>query len=327
MLIKDRINSIFDVFSRRRPISGQQNRPDVIPERLRNRILLLYRDVISGRWSQWGGGEDHTIVFWEQMHNSLVHLHGSPWLSDVGTMRRENYNNFNIYIEDSLKFLMNCDTDDFFDFIELSFKLDIAWRAIQDKKQFVDAVNEIFRIEHTRYQLTPYVEELEESHPGVPGRAIKIIAYPKIICAEDEIVHREAVLPALSALSAPHFKSANTELREAMDEYRKGQYGDCLTKCGSAFESVLKVLCKRNQWSFSEQATAAPLLRIVIDNSSLDSFFEQPLLLIATIRNRLSSSHGAGSNPRFVQRHIAQYAVSSTAAAMVLLVNEVDTVS
>ena len=322
MLLKNRIKSIFDVFSRRRSVYDQRNKPDVIPERLRNRILLLYRDVISGRWNQWSGEENHTILFWEQIHNSLVHLHGSPWLSDVGIQRRGNHND--VYIEDSLKFLMNCETDEFFDFIELSFKLDISWRAIHDKKQFVEAINEIFRIEHMPYQLTPYVETLEEHRSGVPGRAIQIISYPKIICAEDDIVHHEAVVPALSALSAPHFKAANAEFREAMDEYRKGQYGDCLTKCGSAFESVLKVLCKRKRWSFSEKDTAAPLLKVVINNSSLDSFFEQPLMLIATIRNRLSSSHGAGSNLRYVGRHIGQYAVSSTAAAIALLVNEVD---
>ena len=123
---------------------------------------------------------------------------------------------------------------------------------------------------------------------------------------------------------APHFEAANAEFRDALDEYRKGCYGDWLTKCNSAFESVMKVLCKRNQWPFNEKDTARPLLKVIIDKSSLDPFFEQPLMLIATMRNRLSSSHGAGSDPRSVERHIGQSAISSTAAAIVLLVREAD---
>jgi hypothetical protein len=125
-------------------------------------------------------------------------------------------------------------------------------------------------------------------------------------------------------LSAPDFEAANLEFRDALDEYRKGHYGDCLTKCGSAFESVMKSLCTRNRWLFDEKKdTAATLLKIVVSKSTLDPFFEQPLMLIATMRNRLSSSHGGGTTVRIVEPHIAQYALASTAAAILLLIQEV----
>ena len=323
MIITDRLKSIFDVFSRRESVLDQQYKPDDISERLRTRILLLYRDLISGRGGQWGQGGDFRVEFWEQMHNSLEHLHGRPWLSDVGPRHRGNP--VDAYIEDAFEFLLNCDTNEFFDFIELSFKLDISWRMMDDRKQIVEAINEIFSVENAPYQLTPQVE-IQESDPRYPSAStIRIVSYPKIIRSEDEIVHSEAVAPALFVLSAPHFEAANEEFRDALDEYRKGRYGDCLTKCGSAFESVLKILCKRNKWPFSETDTARPLLTVVIDKSSLDPFFEHPLMLIATMRNRLSKSHGAGSNKRTVERHIGQYAFSSTAAAIVLLVREADT--
>ena len=277
-------------------------------------------------------------------------------------------------VQDALTFLMNCDTNEFFDFIELSFKLELTPQAMGDENQVIDAINEIFRsddiserlrnrilllyrdvisgqwsragdytfefwsqmhnslehlygrpqlydVENEPYKLTQLVR-IEEKKGHYTH--IRTSAYPKIIRVEDEAVYSEAIAPALSALSAPHFEPANAEFQEAMEEYRKGHYGDCLTKCGSAFESVLKILCKRNRWSFSETDTAAPLLKIVISNSSLNTFFEQPLMLIATIRNRLSSAHGSGSHPRSVERHIGQYAVSSTAAAIVLLVHEAD---
>ena len=124
-------------------------------------------------------------------------------------------------------------------------------------------------------------------------------------------------------MSAPHFEAANLEFTEALDEYRKGHYGDCLTKCCSSFESVMKSLCKRNKWPLDEKRdTAGPLLKTILSRSKLDPFFEQPLLLIATMRNRMSSSHGGGTAVRSVKRHVAQYAVTSTAAAILLLAHE-----
>jgi hypothetical protein len=138
------------------------------------------------------------------------------------------------------------------------------------------------------------------------------------------MTYAEAVAPALSVLSAPHFEAANLEFRDALDEYRKGHYGDSVTKCCSAFESVLKVLCTRNRLVFDAQKdTASRLLEIVLNHSSLDGFFSQPLMLIATMRNRLSSAHGGGTTVRAVHRHVAQYALTSTAAAVVLLVHDI----
>ncbi len=125
------------------------------------------------------------------------------------------------------------------------------------------------------------------------------------------MTHRDAVDPALAALSAPHFEAANLEFRDALDEYRKGHYGDCLAKCGSAFESVLKVLGRRNEWPFHERDTAAPLLKVVVSNSTLDPFFEQPLMLIAAMRNRLSSSHGGGTTVRHTTNPSARLGFSS----------------
>ena len=57
-------------------------------------------------------------------------------------------------------------------------------------------------------------------------------------------------------------------------------------------------------------------------NAGLEPFFEQPLVLVATIRNRLSKSHGAGLNSRDVTEAKAEYAINATAAAILLLVKE-----
>lgn len=95
-----------------------------------------------------------------------------------------------------------------------------------------------------------------------------------------------------------------------------------MTKVGSAFESVLKVICATRGWSYSDNETAAPLLKKVLTQAGLESFWEQPLTIVATMRNRLSSAHGAGTAPRNITPARCDYAISATAAAMLLLAQE-----
>ena len=315
MSLKNQLTSIFDVFSRRDAPRGKGYKPDEVSETLRSRILLLYREFLSGQWSNRHHSQgDYTQTFWEEMARQLQHLYGRPKLSEALTRSAA---------EDALNFVCTCEPAHFFDFLELTFKVECMWRF--ERNELVDAVNEIFRVENAPYQLTPFVtQDVQREGPYGGGTYIETIALPKLIRAEDEVPHAEAMAPALSVLSAPHFKAANLELRDALDEYRKGHYGDCLTKCCSSFESVMKSLCKRNKWPFDEKKdTAAPLLKIILSQSKLDPFFEQPLILIATMRNRLSSSHGGGTAVRSVERHVAQYALTSTAAAILLLVHDV----
>ena len=250
------------------------------------------------------------------MHNRLEHLYGRLNLSGVQVSSAT---------EDLNIFLQQCNTDEFFDFIELSFKLDVTGRVMGDENEVVDAVNEIFRVENAPYQLTPIVKVEEKvTDSRFPHSLIRTVAYPRIVRADEELTHQEAVEPALRVLSEPYFEAANQEFRDALNEYRKGDYEDCLAKCGSAFESVLKILCQRRGWNYGEDDNAGKLIDVVFSKSTLEPFFKQTLMLIATMRNRLSSSHGGGSKVRNVEGHIAQYALTSTAAAIMLLVREIN---
>ena len=69
MVFTDRLKSIFDVFSRREASRDPQYKPDDIPGRLRSRILLLYRDVLSGQWEE-GLIDGTTSEFWAQMFSA-----------------------------------------------------------------------------------------------------------------------------------------------------------------------------------------------------------------------------------------------------------------
>jgi hypothetical protein len=171
--------------------------------------------------------------------------------------------------------------------------------------------------------LTGYtVDEFESSFYGTPTTGIKISAYPQIIRKDCEALHKSAIEPALSLLKGNEFNHANTEFLNALEDFRKQDFGDCLTKCCSSFESVMKVLCTRKSIVYKQTDAASTLLKSLMQVGNLDAFWDQPLTLIATIRNRLSTSHGAGSQVKAVPEHVAMYAINATAAAIVLLNDE-----
>jgi hypothetical protein len=148
------------------------------------------------------------------------------------------------------------------------------------------------------------------------------VALPKVVMRESEMLHTRAVEPALVLLQNPGFANANKEFLAALEDYRKGDYGDSLAKCGSSFESVMKVICQKKGWPYKDTDVANTLIKTVLANTNLDGFFETLLIIIATLRNRLSSAHGAGASPKTVPQHLARYAINVTASAMILLSDE-----
>ena len=148
------------------------------------------------------------------------------------------------------------------------------------------------------------------------------VSFPQVIMRESEILHDNAIAPALQFLQNARFASANTELLAALDDYRKNDFGDSLMKCGSAFESFMKILCHIKGWPFKETDTASPLVKMILSKTKLDGYFEPLFLIVATLRNRLSSAHGAGTARKTVPQHLARYAINATASAIILLADE-----
>ena len=60
----------------------------------------------------------------------------------------------------------------------------------------------------------------------------------------------------------------------------------------------------------------------LFDVSKLDSFFEQPIMIVATIRNRPSSTHCVSAEQQSVSKHVAYYCINATASTTLLLVEE-----
>jgi hypothetical protein len=313
-----KIKSIFDVFSGRNKAS-ETDLTFEIPNTFRNKLFLLCRDVFSNS-RNWHGGDDYSLQFWEEIHQALQYRHGRPKLVEG------NYSNSRA--EDVVGFLHTCDHEEFLDFIEYIFKVKCLFHIGLDENEIVEEINDLFKSENLGYELTEMVKEKAVERADVfpfgdrEFSTIKIIAYPMVIRKDQEFTYSNIQKPALKLLANPRFKSANQEFLEALEDYRTGDFGNCLVKCGSAFESVMKIICNDNGWPYTQNDTAATLIKTVIDNTNLDSYFEQPLTLVATLRNKLSKAHGAGTRPKNVPQHLAKYSLNATASAIILLVDE-----
>ena len=299
-------SQIFSVFSRREKAAATVTKP--LTQEFRFRVFQLCADTFF---------DEFPSEFWAEMHRNLRYLHGRPSL----TGRRMDSEKVDV-----LTFLSQCSDEHFFDFIEFIFQSRSFQRLSYGiaADQFVNDINEFLRIDDLPYSLTGFVREevQKENSSGGTFTIIETVSYPQIIRRDSEALHQTAIQPTLTLLADAAFNSANQEFLDALGHYRKGEYADCMAKCGSSFESVMKVICDRKKWSYRQTDTAEPLLNIIIGKTGMESFFNQPIMLVATMRNRLSSAHGAGTQQRNVPEHRAQYAVNATASAILLLVHE-----
>lgn len=270
----------------------------------------------------WSDGATKPAIFWSDIHRSLEYLHGSPIPTSPTAVD-----------EGVIDFFCRCRDEHFLDFVEMIFKSNEIFKpdAGIDVQKLIMEVNRFLEEDNLPYFLTGFVFP---PRPPKPPNAVvygidpldapppRIVAYPQIIRKENEVLHQQAIEPMLLLLTEPHFASANEEIVEALKHYRKGEYRDCVLKCGSSFESVMKVICDRKRWPFQQTDTAGKLLKTILLQTTLDSFYEQPIMLIATIRNRYSTAHGAGTQEKTVSKHVANYVINATASAILLLVDE-----
>jgi len=297
------LGNIFNIFSKREILNNKKCKP--ITDAFRNRYLMLLREFFT----------DDIISTFNELHKKLCFLHGTHHLVP------NHYQGMSA-VDEVIQFILTTENKHLFDVIEYTFQVMKFNERIREQA-LIFHVNEFLSIDKLPYYLTETVwEEIETSFHGTPTKGRQIREFPKIIRKDSDLVHVNAIEPALVLLRKPDLLNANEEFMLALQDYRQGDYKDCVSKCCSALESVMKVICKRRGFNFSEKQTAAPLLNTIITNTNLDSFWEQPLILIATIRNRLSYSHGAGAENKVLPEHIAKYSINSTASAILLLCDE-----
>ncbi len=213
--------------------------------------------------------------------------------------------------EDLVNFLLETtDIERALDVIEFSF------RSVFDNYRYE---------QHSRVPLGNAVDELNarfrEHGIGYQLESLEIVR------VDSQVLHEEAVKPALFLLSRKEFAGANDEFLKAHGHYRHGRNGEAINECLKAFESTLKTICRSRGWTYTEKDTAKGLLDIVFSKGLVPNYMHSEFsslraLLeagVPTTRNR-TSGHGAGPEPKTVAPHLAALMLHTTAAAIVFLV-------
>ncbi|MCC2606574.1 DUF7014 domain-containing protein [Planctobacterium marinum] len=295
---------LFGLFSRRND-KKTLNECKPLTVTFKNRVIMVLQDHL-------GMGFEDSM---SSLHREVAMSLGLHRLSHTGKPQST--------CEDLIQYMFECEDDKFFDILELLFHSRVSGITYPDSP-LIKAINQFLQLDELPYHLTDYVVvEGVTEHWGRESKTMKITGTPQIIMKNNDVIHHRCIEPTLNLLSSDiRFQQANDEFLNALEDFRNSDYRDCLTKCCSAFESTMKVLCSINSIAFKQTDSASPLLKSLIEKSDLDSFWEQPLILIATIRNRLSSSHGAGTQEKQVSKQVANYTINATAAAILLLVEE-----
>lgn len=116
--------------------------------------------------------------------------------------------------------------------------------------EVIDYIDAVFQVSASIVEQSGAADPLEE--PRRLGAGINRIFEEegvgyrwtdgRLVRFDGQIVHTEAMLPALAVLSTGRFGAAQSEFEEAVADFGRGAYRDTLTNANAAFESVLQVL-------------------------------------------------------------------------------------
>jgi len=144
----------------------------------------------------------------------------------------------------------------------------------------------------------------------------------EIIRIDSQFIHSEAVKPVLVLLgNDKYYEGANQEFLKAHEHYRHKRYKECLVDCGNAFESLMKAICTKRNWTYTPKDNASKLIDICHNNNLIPSYIRSFLESgVPTIRNK-KAAHGQGAEIIEVSEHLASYCLHLTASNLLFLAN------
>lgn len=304
---------IFDLFSKRQKrLRGEV--PDVytydsLPNPLRVQIIHIWSDAIGCNEQYWN--YDEVSNAYKFIVDTLCREYGLfklPTAEDFG--RRE-------YLTELANFLLKeTDVERQLDVVELSFKVinhftrEYRYLRRQDASERADRaieeLNKRFKEHGVGFQFTNN----------------------EILRVDSELLHAEAVKPALRLLNENDYQGAQQEFLSAYEHYRHGKNKESLNDCLKAFESTMKAICDKRSWKYQPNATAKSLIQVCLDNHLIPPFWQQQMTSLRSLlessiptgRNKLSGhGHGQGTDKVVVPDYLVAYMLHMTASTLVFL--------
>ncbi len=293
----------FGLFSKK-----NKNLPDIyfydkIPQKVRIQIVHIIKESIENE--NLKGDFGNAI-------KKINHIR-SIMLSEFGqfSLYNSNYNPFDDFLH---FFLHEVDIEKIFDGLQLFFQA-ISSFEYQFGKPKLDASDAVAR-------LNRYFLESGFGYRMENGNIFRI---------DSEYIHRETVIDTLMLIQAKEYSNINSEFISAHEHFRHGRYSESMVDSLKAFESALKIACKKRIISFNPNDTSKKLL----DNLFNANFFPPYIASytsnlrvilesgIPTIRNR-TSGHGKGDskNPELeATEQLANFVLNMTGATIKYIIN------
>jgi hypothetical protein len=276
---------------------------DELPAPLRVQIVHVVSDGLDTN----DGPDEQAEGAYKFIHDTLAREYGLFYLTDAAKAR---YPDFRKAVLDF--FLRTDDIERALDVVELAARyierVVPDWRYAAARQAGAESVIE---------ELNERFKEAAVGYQYESGAIMRI---------DSQLLHQEAVKPALYLIAQPEYEGANDEFLRAHEHYRHGRHKEAVNEALKAFESTMKVICSKRGWQVDANATASRLLDTCFSNGLLPA----PLQAhfggvratlesgIPTVRNKLAG-HGQGSRAIAVPQYLVGYALNVTASAIRLL--------
>ena len=150
----------------------------------------------------------------------------------------------------------------------------------------------------------------------------------KMIRIDNQLIHKEIIIPALNFLSNPLFEKSDSDYRLAHEHYRENKIKDCIIACGRSFESIMKAICDDKKWSYPAGSRASDLIKALRTNGlfrdGADRGFDTYIAMLKTglpdLRNAIGG-HGETPDAPEPALYMASYALHLTATNLLFLAN------
>ena len=303
--------SIYETYSKRQARLND-DQVDVyqykhLPDKLKNQIIHIWNDVI-GNYNDYHN--DQIYPLYAHFHQILCREMGEFVLPHNGYETRGVPS-----LEIITFFTKSKDINQNLDVIELLFHGINTFDKIFNKDEAEKAIDELnirFKENAVGYQFLNN----------------------EIIRIDSEVIHAEAVVPALQLLKEKEYASAESEFLKAHEAYRHGQNGTAILECNKAFESVMKVIIHKQNWAYDDagkrsktKANASSLIEICFENNLFPDYLKSQVSAlrtliqssIPTIRNK-NGSHSGGLELLNIPESLASFTLHMTASTILFLI-------
>jgi hypothetical protein len=301
--------SVFDIFSKRqKQLHGEI--PDVysydkFPQALRVQIVHIWRDTLGRDYQD----EPRIREAYQFIAEALCREYGLFSLPGAEHHGRRNY------LSELANFLLNEQVPEkVLDAVELSFR-------------FIDRFTRTWDFLHRNNASAFADDAIEELNRRFREHGVGYqFASGEIVRVDSELLHAEAVKPALLLLRAPEYAGAQEEFLKAHEHYRHGRAKEALAECLKALESIMKAVCDKRGWNRDPNATSKVLIPVLFDNGLIPTFWSGHFSAlrstleagVPTARNRLGG-HGQGAEIVEVPDYLVAYVLHMTASAIVFI--------